>query len=63
MSTTDVSWITVAIIGGLVIMDGIGSILVKGGQYHGYWFDLEREIRAVGGAVLVSIALWRLALP
>ncbi len=60
MNTTDTAWIPVAIIGGLVIMDGIASILVRGGQYHGYWFDLERTIRAFGGVVLVSIALWRL---
>jgi hypothetical protein len=57
---TDIAWIPVAIIGGLVVVDGIASILVQGGQYHGYWFDLEREFRAMGGVVLVVIAVWRI---
>jgi hypothetical protein len=57
---TDIAWIPVAIIGGLVVVDGIASILVQGGQYHGYWFDMEREFRAVGGMVLVAIAVGRM---
>jgi hypothetical protein len=40
-----------------VVIDGIGSILWKNGQYHNVWFDGERYIRALGGAVLVYL-LW-----
>jgi hypothetical protein len=57
----DVAWIVVALIGGLFIVDGIASILVQGGQYHEFWFDAERGIRALGGAVLIAIALRRIS--
>jgi hypothetical protein len=56
----DFAWIVVAFIGGLVVLDGIGSVLVQGGQYHGYWFDLEREVRALGGFVLIALAVLKL---
>ena len=57
----DVAWIAVAIIGGLIVADGIASILIGKGQYHGFWFDLEREIRALGGFVLIALAMWRIS--
>jgi hypothetical protein len=56
----DMAWIAVAVIGGLVAIDGVGSILIKGEQYHGFWFDIEREIRALGGFVLIALAVWRI---
>jgi hypothetical protein len=56
----DSAWVAVAIIGGLVFLDGIASVLVRSGQYHGFWFDFEREVRALGGIVLVAISVWRI---
>ena len=58
---TDFAWVAVAIIGGLVAADSIGSILIQGGQYHGFWFDFEREIRALGGFILIALAAWRIS--
>jgi hypothetical protein len=45
------------IIGAGVIIDGIGSILIRDGQYHNIWFDGERYVRALAGIVLVYL-LW-----
>ena len=56
----DLAWVAVAIIGLFVFLDGIGSILILGGQFHGRWFDLEREVRAAGGFLLIVIAVARL---
>ncbi len=63
MTPTDTAWMVVALIGGLIVADGIGSVLIQGGQYHGHWFDLEREARAAGGLVLIALAVWSLAGP
>ncbi len=60
MVLTDETWWAVAFIGGLVCADGIASVLVQRGQYHGFWFDLEREARALAGFALVALAAWRL---
>jgi hypothetical protein len=57
----DTAWVVVAIIGGLLFLDGVASILVQGGQYHEFWFDLERGVRALAGAVLVGLGAWRLS--
>ncbi len=51
-----------AFIGGLVCADGIASVLIQRGQYHGFWFDLEREARALAGFALMALAAWRLFL-
>jgi len=56
----DYAWIVVAFIGGFIVADGIASILVQGRQHHGFWFDFERELRALGGLVLVALAIWRI---
>lgn len=56
----DIAWIAVASIGGLIVADGIGSILIRSGQFHGFWFDFEREIRALAGFSLIVIAAWRI---
>jgi hypothetical protein len=54
------TWMLVAIIGGLIVADGIGSILIQGGQYHEFWFDLERVLRTVAGVVLLFVAVPRM---
>jgi hypothetical protein len=43
------------IIGAFILADGIGSALVKDGQYHNIWFDGERYLRAGAGALLIII--------
>lgn len=47
----------VSIIGGMVAVDGIGSILWRDGQYHNIWFDGERFVRALGGCILIVLGL------
>ena len=42
-------------LGLLVFIDGVGSVLIGGGQYHGVWFDGERWFRAVMGLAIVAI--------
>jgi hypothetical protein len=38
-----------------IVADGIGSILVKDGQYHNAWFDGERYARvALGIAIVIA---------
>jgi hypothetical protein len=51
------AWAAVAVIGGLIAADGIGSILVRSGQYHGPLFDAERGIRAFAGFALFALAV------
>jgi hypothetical protein len=60
-TASDMAWMGVALIGGLIVLDGVGSVLIKGDQYHGFWFDLEREVRALGGCALVFLAAWEMA--
>ena len=43
----------------LVLVDGIGSILVIGNQYHGMWYDIERGARAVLGILLILYGWWK----
>jgi hypothetical protein len=38
-------------------MDGIGSVLIKDGQYHNVWFDGERYARAVAGVLVIAIGV------
>jgi hypothetical protein len=50
------------IIGAAVCIDGIGSVLVKNGQYHALLFDEERYIRAGAGAFLCVLGILALLL-
>jgi hypothetical protein len=59
-NSLDFAWIVVAIIGGLIIVDGIGSILIQNGQFHGFWFDIERGFRTLAGLILIVLAVWRI---
>lgn len=45
------------IIGIGIIIDGVGSVLIKNGQYHNIWFDGERYLRAAAGVALVIIGI------
>jgi len=53
-----ISW-TLVILGFLVFIDGIGSVLIKSGQYHNVWFDGERWFRAVMGLMIVALGLMK----
>jgi hypothetical protein len=46
------------IIGIAIIIDGIGSALVQGGQYHTLWFDGERYARAAAGVAIIVLAMY-----
>ncbi len=38
-----------------IVADGVGSVLVKGGQHHNAWFDGERYARtALGIAIIIA---------
>ena len=53
LSWFSVGWcklILIAILIGVAV-DGIGSILIKGGQKHNIWFDGERYLRTIMGIV------------
>ncbi len=52
-------WFNIAliVIGIFVALDGIASVMVKGGQYHTIWFDGERYVRAVAGVVIMAIGI------
>lgn len=49
-------WAAIAI-GVGIIADGIGSILIKQGQYHNIYFDGERYVRAVAGAIMLILGV------
>jgi hypothetical protein len=49
-----INWLLVAL-GLLVFIDGVGSVLIGGGQYHNVWFDGERWLRAVMGLAIVAL--------
>jgi multidrug transporter EmrE-like cation transporter len=51
-----ISWILISFGIGFAI-DGIGSVLIKQGQYHTFWFDREREGRAIAGIILIIIGV------
>jgi len=46
------------IIGICILIDGVGSIIVRGKQYHSIWFDGERVLRALAGATLTILAVF-----
>lgn len=51
-----INWLIIAL--GLgVTADGIGSIVIKGGQYHALLFDEERYVRVGAGVALVIIGI------
>jgi ABC-type proline/glycine betaine transport system permease subunit len=41
-----------------ILADGIGSIIIRGRQYHSTWFDGERVLRAAAGAALIALAIF-----
>lgn len=49
--------LVVVLLGALIAIDGIGSILIQSGQYHGLWFDLERAFRTLAGLLLVGTGI------
>ena len=51
------NWINWALmVGGVfVFADGIGSVLLKNGQYHSFWFDEERLLRALLGVIIIVL--------
>lgn len=49
-----INWALIGL-GLLVFVDGIGSVLIEGGQFHNVWFDGERYIRAVIGILIVAL--------
>jgi hypothetical protein len=56
--TWDILHITCFVIGVGIFADGIGSIIIRGKQYHSIWFDGERVLRAVAGAILAVLAVF-----
>lgn len=50
------SWLLVAI-GIGVVCDGVGSVLVRSGQYHNAWFDGERYVRAAAGVIVIILGV------
>ena len=44
-------------IGIFVAIDGVGSVLVKHGQYHTIWFDGERYVRALAGILIIALGI------
>ncbi len=49
--------VAAVVIGVGVFVDGVGSIVVRGNQYHSVWFDGERLMRAIAGGLLFLFAL------
>jgi len=45
------------LLGACMIADGLGSALVKGGQYHSFWYDAERYARAAAGVAIIVLSL------
>lgn len=54
-----INWkaLAVLIIGVGVAIDGLGSVLIGGGQYHNMFFDSERYVRTAAGIILIIVAL------
>lgn len=50
-------WALIAI-GIGVISDGIGSILIRDGQYHNVWFDGERYVRIAAGVAIIILSIF-----
>jgi hypothetical protein len=38
-----------------IAVDGIGSVLIRSGQYHNIWFDGERYVRTAAGIVILIL--------
>ena len=49
-----INW-AIMILGILVFADGVGSVLIRSGQYHNVWFDGERWLRAVMGLSIIAL--------
>ena len=56
MTQIDVVLLVLGLCGVYVIADGIGSVLIQGGQYHNVVFDGERWIRTLVGLIIVVMA-------
>jgi hypothetical protein len=50
------TWLLVAL-GALVFIDGLGSVLVEGGQFHDMLFDGERYFRAAMGILIILFSI------
>ena len=50
------NWVLI-VLGICVTADGFGSVLIKGGQYHGWLFDDERYMRAAWGIIIIILGL------
>ena len=50
------NWTLIAL-GICVICDGIGSVLLRNGQYHNVWFDGERYARAAAGVAIIILGV------
>ena len=48
------------LLGVFFTLDGIGPILIGKGQYHGWLFDQERDLRAVLGVVIIIGYIYRI---
>lgn len=51
------NWLLI-IIGLGITIDGLGSVIIKSGQYHSAWFDGERYVRALAGVAIMLIGLF-----
>jgi hypothetical protein len=51
-------FILLIMIGITIVLDGIGSALIQGGQYHTFWFDGERYARAAAGIAVIVLAMY-----
>lgn len=51
------NWLLI-IIGLGITIDGLGSVIIKSGQYHSAWFDGERYARALAGVAIMLIGLF-----
>lgn len=54
----DILHVAAIIIGIGIFIDGIGSIIIRGNQYHSVWFDGERLMRAIAGGLLFLLAFF-----
>lgn len=50
------NWIFIAFGIGFAV-DGFGSVLIGGGQYHNVLFDGERYVRAAAGVTLIILGI------
>lgn len=49
---------TLLVLGIIVAIDGVGSVLIKGGQYHNQLFDGERYFRAIVGVAIILLGIF-----